>query len=254
MKNKNILGDFVKAIEELSSMKSLRDNFVDFLDFQLHFFCENPTEEQKKWFTNELNSKIEQYKKAMLLFGEGSERYNDLLGEFFMQHITMGRNGQYFTPETVCKLMAKVTGDDDNGENVADTCCGSGRMLLAHADNSINPHNKKYYGNDIDLICVKMCLLNLLVNSLPGVITWGDGLKPLWMESRDTFVISLKKIFWDDKIVNIPQYKYYSSEETKSLYLFPESIPKPKEKPTFEQLEFTEMINPIAKGEQLSLF
>ena len=34
--------------------------------------------------------------------------YSDILGEFFMQNITKGQNGQYFTPEPVCDMMAKM--------------------------------------------------------------------------------------------------------------------------------------------------
>ena len=128
----------------------------------------------------------------MLLLGDGSERYNDLLGEFFMRNVTMGRNGQYFTPEPVCRLMAKITGGNGEGKNVADSCCGSGRMLLAHADSCENPRKKikKLLLNDIDLICVKMCLLNMLLNSLSGVVTCGNGLIPIWVKGRETFIVS----------------------------------------------------------------
>jgi len=258
MKNINILKEFVSSVRDLSNMKSLRDNFVDFLDFQLFFFCENPTDEQRKWFLNESKSKLEPYKKAMLLFGDGSENYVDVLGEFFMLHITKGEKGQFYTPQYVCEFMSAIVEDKENcNHSVCDTCCGSGRMLLASAKNSDNPHIKQYYANDIDIICVKMCLLNLLVNSLSGVVTWGDGLVPLWMESRDTFILSTKMIYIDSKFVNVPQYKQYSKEETKDLFLFPEPIPNPEKsiiKPSFSQIEFTEKVFPIAKGEQLSLF
>lgn len=34
--------------------------------------------------------------------------YSDILGEYFMINITKGQNGQYFTPEHVCDLMANM--------------------------------------------------------------------------------------------------------------------------------------------------
>ena len=85
MRVDNISNDFTKAIGAISDSKDLRDNFRDFLDFQLFFFCSNPSSEQVEWFNKELVKKRELYTKAMLLLGDGSERYNDLLGEFFMR-------------------------------------------------------------------------------------------------------------------------------------------------------------------------
>lgn len=252
MRVDNISNDFTKAIGAISDSKDLRDNFRDFLDFQLFFFCSNPSSEQVEWFNMELVKKRELYTKAMLLLGDGSERYNDLLGEFFMRNVTMGRNGQYFTPEPVCRLMAKITGGNGEGKNVADSCCGSGRMLLAHADSCENPHVKKYYGNDIDLICVKMCLLNMLLNSLSGVVTCGNGLIPIWVEGRETFIVSVKKIDLGGKFMFYPQYTQFSAEESLSLFVKPEG--KMVESPTNEQLSFTIAVKPIGTGEQLSLF
>lgn len=246
-----VLNDFTKAIGALSDGKDLRDNFRDFLDFSLFFFCSNPTHKQVEWFNKELIKKRELYTKAILLLGDGSEGFNDLLGEFFMREVTMGRNGQYFTPEPVCKFMAKITGSE-KGNKIADSCCGSGRMLLAHADNCEKPHNKNYYGNDIDLICAKMCALNLLLNSLTGVVTCGNGLIPIWVEGRETYIISTKKIDLGGKFVHYPQYTYYSADESLKLFIKPKM--EKIEPPTNKQLSFTETVSPIGNGEQLSLF
>lgn len=252
MRSNRILNDFTKAIYELSPSKDLRDNFKDFLDFQLFFFCSNPSQNQIDWFNGQLKERVVLLKNAMLLLGDGSEEYEDILGEFFMRNVTMGKNGQYFTPEPVCRLMAKITSGNDEGKTVDDCCCGSGRMLLAHACNSKNPHSKTYYANDIDLICVKMCLLNLLLNSLSGVVTCGNGLVPIWDEGRETFIVSVKRIDLGEKFMFYPQYSYYSPEESQKLFINP--FKRKEEPPTVEQLNFTEIVNPIGRGEQLSLF
>lgn len=59
----------------------------------------------------------------------------DYLGDIFTGAITYGERGQFFTPESVTKLMAKLTvqglEEDGRRKSVNDPACGSGRHLLA---------------------------------------------------------------------------------------------------------------------------
>lgn len=57
----------------------------------------------------------------------------DGLGDFYMEYLSHGRNGQFFTPEPICDMMSRILNPADFGERVADCCCGSGRMLLSAA-------------------------------------------------------------------------------------------------------------------------
>ncbi len=100
------------------------------------------------------------------------EEKQDILGSYFEQEITRGENGQFFTPDPICTFMASIV-ETSSGETVNDPCCGSGRMLLASA--RVNPHCI-FYGQDIDLRCVKMTTINLALNGLRGFVTWGDSL------------------------------------------------------------------------------
>lgn len=113
--------------------------------------------------------KVEQLVKLVTIIGDLSEGYCDPLGELYMQAISNGHNGQYFTPEPICTLMAKMQLGEDTKElqTVADPACGSGRMLLAAAQ--IN-RSMRFYGADLDSTCCKMALLNMLLNSLQGEI------------------------------------------------------------------------------------
>ena len=83
------------------------------------------------------------------------------------------------TPESVCELMARMTVEDaaESGANerrkVFDSCCGSGRLLLAAA--KIQPH-WEYFGQDIDLRCVRMTAINLALRNLYGYVIWGNTL------------------------------------------------------------------------------
>lgn len=106
--------------------------------------------------------------------------YSDILGEFFMQNITRGQNnGQYFTPEPVCDMMAKMLGihPEDEGKNVLDPACGSARMLLSCA--RLNYKNY-FFGADNSNTCAKMATLNFFLNGLKGEVSWMNSLTMEW--------------------------------------------------------------------------
>jgi type I restriction-modification system DNA methylase subunit len=98
----------------------------------------------------------------------------DILGDIFQGAITYGEAGQFMTPEPVAQLMAKMTGE--RGFTVYDPCCGSGRMLLAVAQENRQRLLRVFIGQDIDLRCVKMTTLNLALNNLTGYVIWGNTL------------------------------------------------------------------------------
>ena len=102
--------------------------------------------------------------------GEGLK---DGFGDFYMEYLSYGRNGQFFTPEPICEMMARILNPAGFGEKVADCCCGSGRMLLATA--RLN-RNLLLFGADIDRTCAMMCLINLCLNGLLGEVCWMDTL------------------------------------------------------------------------------
>ena len=63
----------------------------------------------------------------------------DVLGDLFQGAITYGEAGQFLTPESITRLMAQLSTADvqpepDHTPTVCDPCCGSGRMLLAVAE------------------------------------------------------------------------------------------------------------------------
>lgn len=117
------------------------------------------------------------------MFGELVEAMeqtrSDVLGDLFQGAITHGENGQFLTPENVCELMARMTAEVDaeagtnKSRKLFDTCCGSGRLLLAAA--KLQPH-WEFYGQDIDLRCVRMTTINLALRNLYGYVIWGNTL------------------------------------------------------------------------------
>lgn len=104
--------------------------------------------------------------------------YSDILGEFFMEHITKGQNGQYFSPTHICDLNAKITvSKTDIGKRILDPACGSGRMCLSAA--KVN-HKNYFYGADNSNTCAKMATLNFFLNGLQGEVVWMNSLSMEW--------------------------------------------------------------------------
>ena len=107
--------------------------------------------------------------------------YSDILGEFFMEYITKGQNGQYFTPTPVCEMMAQMTLENSQNQDqrILDPACGSGRMLLSAA--KIN-HRNYFFGADSSQTCAKMATLNFFLNGLQGEVAWMNSLSMEWYD------------------------------------------------------------------------
>ena len=97
----------------------------------------------------------------------------DVLGKFFEENISHGHNGQFFSPEHICDLMARINLPDKPGSRIADPACGSGRLLMAMARYN---RSATFYGADIDENCAKMAAINLCLNGMFGEIAWMDSL------------------------------------------------------------------------------
>ena len=167
-----------KLFERLIASESSYKVFNELLDYLLFSMCigHHPEYELKNPFTDCKDEKLMLAMEFYKAMGEEAEGFEDPLGEIFMEHITKGQNGQFFTPMHICKMMAAMTmdrTDPDSQETLNDPACGSARMFLAAA--SFN-RNLEFNGADIDLTCCKMATINMLLNSLKATISWGDSL------------------------------------------------------------------------------
>ena len=105
------------------------------------------------------------------------------MGDMFMDKISHGQHGQFFTPEDLCTLSAELigVGNVEDGQTINDPTSGSGRMLLKALQIArAKGREPILYANDLSMTCAKMCLLNFLVNSVDGEVTCGDALKLDW--------------------------------------------------------------------------
>ena len=111
-----------------------------------------------------------------MLVNAMEETRSDVLGDIFQGAITYGENGQYFTPDGVCELMARMSVPAErtpDRKTVCDPACGSGRMLLKVAE--VQPH-WDFTGQDVDHRAVQMTAINLSLNGLYGWAVWQNTL------------------------------------------------------------------------------
>ena len=174
---------FSQALLTLARTNNIATIFDDFLDFALLFI---------KWWERKPEEYLELDKRypepeqahlmveAYLAMGDiaenGGEGFKDPFGDFFEEYMSSSRTGQFFTPQPVCDFMAQIQmpADVPNHAKVNDPCCGSGRLLLSAA--KINRH-LQFFATDVDLTCCKMTVLNFLLNTMCGEVTWGDTIR-----------------------------------------------------------------------------
>ncbi|MFP5041664.1 N-6 DNA methylase [Parasediminibacterium sp. JCM 36343] len=202
---------FAETMHLIGYRFSLAKAFDDFLTMAIAACTQNPAT-GKSHYEEEYLEAIAYYKDSELrhefpkAFAQlvmemeermGSGKGNDVLGDFFEQNVSNGRNGQFFTPYPICEFMASAVAAKGAGSEAAereeplrmlDPACGSGRMLVAAR--KVNGGNNSYYGIDIDRVCVKMAALNLFLNGMWGSeVMCADALMP------QDFVVSYRISF-----------------------------------------------------------
>lgn len=120
---------------------------------------------------------------GILVMSLEREPEQDFLGEMFMA-LELGSHwkGQFFTPYSVCKMMAQVNVniDDAKGKieqqgwiSVNDPACGAGATLIAARNQlalaGIGSTESYFIGQDIDRTAAMMCYIQL---SLLGCAGW----------------------------------------------------------------------------------
>lgn len=83
--------------------------------------------------------------------------------------------GQFFTPKTLAQLKTKIVLGDETGEgknlNIYEPSCGSGVNILASAEHLQNTRLQHlWWAGDLDITCVKMCLIQCCLNTIPAFI------------------------------------------------------------------------------------
>ena len=118
--------------------------------------------------------------------GNSFDLFGQLYEQMFLLKSKASANGQFFTPDSLCRLMADITYADVEEKiskrgfvMVNDPSCGSARTLLAHFmkkthDNRALSLLYYYEAADIDLTTCKMASCNMMIHGMQGRVVCQD--------------------------------------------------------------------------------
>ncbi|MBV5313615.1 MAG: SAM-dependent DNA methyltransferase [Prolixibacteraceae bacterium] len=239
------LKSFSQYMQQLARRNSISNVFIDFLEMSVCALSLGAMETRYleivgRYDKQEVNSMADAFAALVMEMDNHGEGLRDILGDFFMEHISHGHNGQFFTPEPICEMMARMTNPIEPGSRVLDCACGSGRTLLAAAE--IN-RNASFYGADVDRNCAMMCLINFCLNGMLGEVAWMNSLSNEFFGAwqirlhptggvpyivpitEAESVIVLKLPVHNKKIINVPMPEQRSVSKADVLAELIESVP-----------------------------
>lgn len=136
----------------------------------------------KKYNTHEFEIFARMF--AEITMGIDEDPEQDFLGELFMcLELGNSYNGQFFTPYSVCQMMAAISNPDAKSRiekqgwiTVNDCACGAGALLVAFANDcrrkEINYQTTVLFtAQDIDMVAGMMCYIQLSLLGCPGYVT-----------------------------------------------------------------------------------
>lgn len=187
--------------------------FNDFLDYCLVVFKWWDPNRDFSYWEDKYKELYPKFLEMFNLLGIASENggvgFHDALGDLFMELVSHGRNGQFFTPDNITDMIAQCLNIKiEDGQNILDPACGSFRMLLSAAKEN---RKANFFGCDNDIACCKMSVINLLLNSITGEIAWMDSLKMEYHKSWFCYTVNLHGI-------NYPIYDIIEDKEISPLW------------------------------------
>lgn len=196
---KTDIKDFVKYLTEVSDNHGIKheEQLEAFCDFIISLFSTDSYKQEgfkPDVATPENNDYVTLVSIWCWMVAKEMESGNalDLFGQLYEQMFLLkskaSSNGQFFTPNSLCRLMADVT-DNVNEEKVGknglirvnDCACGSARTLLAHFmrkthENPALAGRYYYEAADIDLPTCKMAACNMMIHGMRGKVVCQDQL------------------------------------------------------------------------------
>lgn len=207
-----ILNVALQQIEDANDEK-LHDIFT--VDFNSQAIL-GPTDQRNKMIRNLLKD----FNGADL-----GEVDDDILGNAYMYMIERfgteagKKAGEFFSPRTLCKLVAKLS-EPKSGDRICDPACGSGGLLLLAGAEIEKSGSKDYalYGQEKTGATYNLARMNMFLHGLDSArIEWGDTLNnPLLRDGNglmkfDVVVanppFSLDK--WGDKSLENDKYNRF---------------------------------------------
>lgn len=168
-----------KRIDRHQGLNAVLDFLIDIFDVR-HYTTENG------WFERVARAEREENHlyQIMLIWmdkvatamenGSWLDFFGGVYEEMYQSKGKASALGQFYTPPNICDLLAYCS-DPCEGK-INDSACGSGRTLLAAAAKSGFQRDNFYMGEDIDIVSVKMCALNLMIHGCKGTVVQHDTL------------------------------------------------------------------------------
>lgn len=145
----------------------------------------------KKYKKDEVNTITEMF--AALVEEFQIHPFQDFAGQIYMElGISNNNTGQFFTPYSVCGLMAQVTQDHESIRQTVkdkgwycmyDCACGGGATMIAGLEQANNEFHRLNWrnhvmvnANDIDIVCCSMCYVQLSLIGVAAIVTCSNAL------------------------------------------------------------------------------
>jgi type I restriction enzyme M protein len=241
-KNKKEFLGLTKALQKISNRHNFSNVFDDFMTMAICAYSFGKMEDlyvktiskysadEIPLFGQALGEMINEYDNNMNDEGD----WKDILGKVFEEtnsSFTASNNGQFFTPHSLCNLMANLICSKEACEEniyVNDCSSGSGRNLIAHSRlHPLNRFRAFYVAQDLDERCVNMSVLNFVMFGLKGIVIHMNtlsmeifkgyriyladtmmGIKPLTVDECKRFIITEKAE--EPNIINVTNNKQLS--------------------------------------------
>ena len=217
-KNKEVVYDYKFLKDTIIHLGTKHDTwkvFNDFLAITTYSISNVAcfSEDREKEYLKLINSysKDEQKLFPMMLTSLVNsldpDDFNDVLGTLFEELELHNKwKGQFFTPDSVCKIMSEITLNaasikkeiEDNGYiTLSDPACGSGRLFYSALkfmkDNNINFHKQVFIeATDVSSMCVYMTFIQLSLYGANAKVILGNTLS---LETYDVFYTPMSKVF-----------------------------------------------------------
>ena len=137
-----------------------------------------------------LKNLIEDFSNPVLDFRPSHIGERDVIGntyEYLISHFASDagkKGGEYFTPEQVSQLLAKLLQPKES-DRICDPTCGSGSLLIKVA-NEVGSSNYSIYGQESNGNTYALCKMNMFLHKIDNArIEWGDTINNPKLVEKD---------------------------------------------------------------------
>lgn len=162
--------------------------------------------------------------------------FQDFAGQIYMElGISNNNAGQFFTPYSVCGLMAQVTQDHESIRQTVkdkgwycmyDCACGGGATMIAGLEQANNEFHRLNWrnhvmvnANDIDIVCCSMCYVQLSLIGVAAIVTCSNALmqgevnfykepEKVWFTPEYFSDVWVQRRFWHGYDMNMWENEY----------------------------------------------